>query len=199
MNLKNLTSSALFAVAILFMTGCSAMLPSETHKPMLPWKSFDETASAYERVIEGGATLAELQKMGFALNKVSRAKEWNEITTRNFLLGPNQNTKIEDLPQGAQNCLLAEGGCRAWEFPILETSKQGVGNFLKEKLGWESVRKVLGWGHPAIFFYRIKDEVVVYKLRDPLPLINDTEVKKDPTGPLDWLISKGSWASKFGR
>lgn len=179
---------------MLLVGGCSkTMMPYEANIPDMPWKSFDQVAAAYKEVVEGKTTLLELQKLGFDLRRVSRAKEWNEIATRNFLLGPNQNTRVEDLPLGAQECLLAQGGCRAQEFPIGEEESRGMGNFfmnlfMEKLLNIQKNRKVSGWGHPVIFFYRLSDKVALFKLSDPMPTISDKRSKSDPMG---WLDSAG--------
>jgi len=182
---------------IIFPVGCATMLPSEKNIQALPWKDYNETEIAYKKVLPGETNIEDLKQLGFDLKKVSRAEEWNEIRARTYLLGTNPNTKTEDLPMGAQECLKAQAGCRARAFDVDLTETRGVGSFFKEKFGYHKKRQTTGSKLKAIFFYKVENEIVVFKIVDQQPFINDTKMTKDPLGPFNWFIDMGRAGSKM--
>jgi len=159
-----------------------SLLPREKTVRETPFRSFDEVYGTYLKV-KPKTTLTELKQLGFDPQKFSGAKEWNEISVQKFIRGEHKNIPLEELKPEAQACAQANG--RAWEFKFDFSEKIGettFADFVKRELGYSHKDHVVGSSLWAWFCYD-ENDVVLYKLADLQPFIDETRVAKDPFSP----------------
>lgn len=149
----------------------------------MPFENYEAASAAYEQVIEGVTTLTDLEQLGFNPKRISNSEIWNEIRVQDYLRGQQKDIPSTQLKPQAQACLAANGN--AWEFHLDFRSvigEKSAGDWIKREIGLEVKDRTLGsWLKP--WFCYNEQGVVLYKLKDGKPLIDETKVVTDKFAP----------------
>ena len=82
----------LAGVFILFtLYGCTSLLPSSKAVVVVPWGSFQEVQTAYEKVVCNETNIHQLKKVGFDIYSTPNVKILNYTDVKNPL-GPLQES-----------------------------------------------------------------------------------------------------------
>ncbi|MEW6571825.1 MAG: hypothetical protein AB1390_11775 [Nitrospirota bacterium] len=178
---KILFALSVAMLLIVLLAGCRSLLPSARQTVKSPWKTFDESRAAYDRIVINSTTADELKGLGFDpyFTPNIRILTYQDVIQR-FMFNPT--IEKEDLDEGVQRCIDAKTHCYAYEVrPGVITSKR-LGNLWLDLLNFKRNTKESGWRFEALIV--LVNDVVVYKLSGGNPVIDELRETKNPLGPL---------------
>jgi hypothetical protein len=176
----------LVALALLCLVapGCSALLPSSRHATASHWKSYQEAELAFDKIIPGITTEADLRKLKLepGTNPNIAILNYSDVLMR-FV--PHASISINDLDTGVRLCITAKTACKGFEITQSSLAKNRNGNFVADVFGFSRATRITGWKFNGILL--LKDGVVIYKLHGGQPSIAQDEVERTPLGPVQSL------------
>lgn len=196
----------IFLALSFVVVGCAStsVLPGSQKTSSLPWPEFKEMNAAYEMIEPGKTTRLQSNAIGFKPERFSGVQRLDYFQTRKLIQGDNsQNFKLEDLPSGLQECYKLADRCRAAIYKADPKKSQEVGNVIANKTDLKVTTVTTGWMLTATIFMKLEkadiesdDDVVLYKSKSDTPVIDETEVKKDPMGPFKTIGSMAIGAAR---
>jgi len=188
----------LILLILISNTGCRSMLPSETKKTQIHWKSYSEAQSTFDKIIPNQTTLMELKYLGYDPTNTPNMRILTYLDLIKMFL-PNDSIRLDDLHVEVKKCIQAKDACKAYELDIEITDKNRFGSVTADIFGFRKNTRTTGWKFRVLILMR--DNTVVYKLSSGQPSIDITEKKKNPLGPfqeLDGFLGKTvEGATKF--
>jgi hypothetical protein len=174
------------ALLLLLASGCSALLPKTKEATASPWQSFQDAQSAFDKIVPGATTAADLRRMKLhpASNPNIAILNYADVM-RKFMISPSLS--ISDLDEGVRVCVTAKISCRGFEVNQTSVQKSRNGNVVLDVLGFYRETHTAGWRFNGLIL--LKDEVVVYKLTSGQPAIQQTEENQNPLGPVQAIGS----------
>jgi len=176
------------AIALLaLVAGCSSLLPKSREVTASPWQTYQDAQDAFDKIIPGQTTIAELRQMSLdpARNANIAILNYADVMRR-FML--NQSFSINDLDNGVRDCVSAKVACRGFEINQSQVHRQRMGNVVLDVLGFQRETHTAGWRFNGLIL--LKDDIVVYKLTGGQPAIQQTEENQNPLGPVQAIGSK---------
>ncbi|TMH63540.1 MAG: hypothetical protein E6H57_17025 [Betaproteobacteria bacterium] len=172
------------------VAGCSSLLPKSketTGAAGSGWQSYQDAQQAFDRIVPGKTTVAELQEMRLdpRLNPNTTQLPRHELLQR-FIV--NQSVSMNDLDEGVRDCLQAREQCRALEVNQTASQTKRTGNAALDIAKVYRETHTSGWRFCGLIL--VKDGVVVYKLTSGQPAIHEIAHNQDVLGPLQALSSK---------
>ena len=176
------------AVALLaLVAGCSSLLPKSKEVTASPWQTYQDAQDAFDKIIPGQTTIADLRQMSLDPAKNANIAILNYADVmRKFML--NQSFSIGDLDNGVRECVTAKIACRGFEINQSQVHKQRMGNVVLDVLGFQRETHTAGWRFNGLIL--LKDDVVVYKLTGGQPAIQQTEENQNQLGPVQAIGSR---------
>jgi hypothetical protein len=167
-------------VAALF-GGCSSLLPRGDVMTETQWQDFEDAQRTFDRIVTRQTTVDDLRKMNLDpyANPNITLLNYSDVLRR-FLPSPTINPR--DLDDGVQECIAAKTACTGYEVDHRSIKRVRIGSFWLDFLNFKRDTDVTGWRFNAVLL--IKDNVVIYKLTGGQPKIHDSEIQKNPLGPL---------------
>ena len=98
---------------------------------------------------------------------------------------PNNSITKADLHPDVRACIDAKDCCQAFELSVDITQGKRYGKLYLDVFGFKKQNHITGWTFKALII--LKDDVVAYKIRSGLPLVDRHEKKVKPLGPLQEL------------
>ena len=174
-------SVCLFLSLTLLLSSCGSSLPKGEMKTKSPWETFEQAKASYDNILLGRTTTADLQELGFDPYNTPNVRilSYLDILQR---FNPNNSVKNEDLPPTVRGCLASREACLAYEASPSFSSSERVGNVVLDLLKFKRERVVTGWSFNALIV--IDHSVVVYKIWNGVPMIDQKTTRKNPLGPL---------------
>ena len=168
-------------------SGCSFLLPRQHEASFSTWQSYQEAQQAFDRLVPGQTTVAQLKDMSLepSSNPNITILNYTDVLRR-FLI--SQSITMNDLDDGVRICVTAKSGCRGFEVNQKILNKQRNGYFLLDLLGFKRDTEISGWAFSGLIL--MKDDIVVYKLTGGQPSIVGKESQQNPLGPVQALTSK---------
>lgn len=168
-------------LCLLFLAGCSSLLPEGDVKVEGPWHSFEEAQQAFDKIIPYTTTTEDLREM-----KLDPRTQPN-ITILNYSdvlrrFVPGGAISIDHLDAGVWDCINAKIACQGYEVTQKSIKRDRTGNFLSDFLNFKREVEVRGWSFSGVLL--IKENMVVYKLTSGQPMIHEQEKNRNPLGPL---------------
>jgi hypothetical protein len=179
MNTKGAFCNCLLIAAVL--TGCASLLPKSKAVPTVPWHSYHEVLTAYDKVIPGKTSVRELKKAGFDIYSTPNVKILNYLD----VAASTQSLRREDLSPGIDACLKAQKSCVGYVFEPRIINSKRYGNFWLDLLSFSRKTKNTGWSFRSTFL--VVDNLVVEKLWSGEPLIDEDREAVNPLGPFQEL------------
>lgn len=162
------------------LAACSNLLPqSQSH--VSEFQSFAQARGAVESLVPGHSTLATLRGLG-----IDPAKSPNTVllthadVVRRFV--PAAVLDKQDLDPGIVQCLQARDTCRGLDVSASHIASARQGSFLADFFNFKRHTEVTGWRFNAVIL--LVDEVVVYRTWGGQPTVHETDVRRNPLGPL---------------
>jgi hypothetical protein len=181
---------ALF-VAGLLLAGCAALLPKSKTETITRWGSFDAARDAIVGIVPYKTTRDDLRAMGIGMagDPTITLLSHVDIAVR-FPIGGV--LKEQDVDPGIRDCMQAGKGCSGYLVNMKKIDRNRVGNFWLDALAFRRVTDVTGWTFNALILF--VDDVAVYAVYGGQPTVHETEVNRNPLGPLqgwgDWAAGK---------
>lgn len=165
----------------LLLSSCGSSLPKGEMKTKSPWETFEQAKASYDNIILGSTTTADLQELGFDPYNTPNVRilSYLDILQR---FNPNNSVKNEDFPPTVRGCLASREACLAYEATPSFSSSERVGNVILDLLKFKRERVVTGWSFNALIV--IDHSLVVYKIWNGVPMIDQKTTRKNPLGPL---------------
>lgn len=182
---KLLEKTIIWAIA-LATAGCAGLLPEATQETRTQWRSYVEAETVFARIIPGKTSLAELKALGID----------PEQTPNVALLGHADllrrldavvSFEIETMDPALKACVSARQKCFAYELEQSFVERKRIGNFWLDFLSFKRTTDISGWQFDALVL--ISNDTVIYKLWSGKPKIHQSEVERNPLGPLQGLGS----------
>ena len=176
-----IVKSLVFLFVVVLVSGCGSTLPKGEMKTKSPWNTFEQAKTSYDSIILNSTTTDDLQELGFDPYHTPNVRilSYLEILQR---FNPNNSVKNEDLPPTVKSCLASREACLAYEATPSFSSSERVGNVVLDLLKFKRERVVTGWSFNALIV--IDHSVVVYKIWNGVPMIDQKTSRKNPLGPL---------------
>lgn len=171
-----------FALAVLVtgVTGCSSLLPN-SHSEASSFKTFEDARVAIESLIPMQSNQDTLAALGIEAGKQPNTTLLTHAdVVRRFV--PGSVLTKQDLDAGIVACIEAKDSCRGLEVLASRIDKVRSGNFFADFLNFSRRTDTTGWRFNALIL--LVDNVVVYRTWGGQPAVNETEVHRNPLGPL---------------
>ena len=160
--------NAIGALAGMFLwglAGCARMFPSGENLPATQWKTYEEAAASFERIIPYTTTVAELKTLGYDPFSTPNIKILTYLDVQQrFFTSPA--VRREDLPTSILECLEAKGGCTAYEIDISVSRNKRHGNLFLDITTFRRQTRATGWSFKALIV--INNQMVIYKHYRPI-------------------------------
>ncbi|HIJ78406.1 MAG: hypothetical protein OEY01_04305 [Desulfobulbaceae bacterium] len=162
-------------------SGCSGLLPVAKTTAQSQWDTFGQLKSSYDQIIPFATTSEELNKLGFDPYKTPNIEILNYLSIIEKFM-PNSSITKNDLDVGLKGCVEAKNACLAYELKLQKVKSKRHGNVVLDLLRFKRLSQQTGWRFSALIV--LVDDLVVYKIWDGKPLIDEEIYKKNPLGPL---------------
>ncbi len=173
-------SEAVVIMTLIWLSGCSSLLPSEQVEAQSPFSDYLDAEMRYSQAVNGITSRSELFSLGFDPLAEGNGKMLSFIDVRLMFVQPN--IPIAYLPDGLVKCLEAKDRCIGYAFEFNKTDTQRVGNFWADVFNFRKRREHQGWAFRAVFV--LVDNTLVHKVSNGEPNIRHLEVRRNPLGPL---------------
>lgn len=174
--------------AALGVAGCAELLPKSDVHTDVQWRTFDDARALIDAVQPYRTTKVDLAAAGVTeLNPAVTLLSHAEISLR-FPIGGVLNEA--DVDPGIRDCLKAGKGCSGYLLNIRRISNDRVGDFWLDSFRFRRETQSSGWTFTALILF--VDERAVYAVYGGQPNVHETQVERNPLGPLQgW----GDWAA----
>jgi hypothetical protein len=174
--------------AALGVAGCAELLPKSDVHTDVPWRTFSDARALIDAVQPYRTTKVDLAAAGVSeLNPAVTLLSHAEIALR-FPIGGVLNEA--DVDPGIRDCLKAGKGCSGYLLNIRRISNDRVGDFWLDSFRFRRETQSSGWTFTALILF--VDERAVYAVYGGQPNVHETQVERNPLGPLQgW----GDWAA----
>jgi hypothetical protein len=168
------------AAVIVLTAGCASLLPKSKNESS-EFKSFEEARLAIEGLTPMKSTLGNLSTLGIDPVKHPNTTILTHAdVVRRFV--PGSVLGKNDLDPGVVSCLEARDACRGMDVVATRIERNRTGNFFADFFNFSRRTDTTGWRFNAVIL--LVNDVVVYRTWGGQPLVNETEVRTNPLGPL---------------
>ena len=176
MRLDTLLRLIIFIVLVM-QVGCAGLLPRGKAISESPWPMYADAKAAFDAIVVGKTTTADLKELGFDVKKSPNLKVLNYLD----IAASVQAIPISQLDPGLQACLIARSDCRAYVFEPIRSYSKRVGNFWLDILNFRRKTHETGWRFKALIVF-VNDHVA-YKLSSGEPQVDQLQDQINPLGP----------------
>ena len=168
-------------ITLALLGGCSSLLPRGDTATESPWQDFEDAQKTFDQIVPHRTTVEELRTMHLdpRANPNITLLNYSDILRR-FIPSPSVDPK--ELDDGVKECIAARTGCIGYEVDHRMIKRKRVGSFWLDFLNFKRDTDVTGWRFNAVLLLR--DNVVIYKITGGQPKIHDTDLTRNPLGPL---------------
>ncbi len=166
---------------LLILGGCSSLLPRVETTTESPWQSFEDAQIAFDKIIPGESTTADLKELGFDPFVSPNVTLINYLDLIQHFI-PNSSIEKTDLPDSVQECLAAKESCYGYVVEPSRIDSNRYGNAVLDVLNFKKKTRISGWRFNALLV--LKNDLVMYKLSAGDPNVLKFEKKSNPLGPL---------------
>jgi hypothetical protein len=177
------------ALVAALAAGCSSLLPKARTETLTGFTSFDEAKAAIDRIEPYRTTRRDLQALGIGTpgDATITLLSHVDIVGRFPLGGVAQPG---DVDRGVSDCLKAGRACNGYLINVRRVTRDRIGNFWLDALAFRRETDVRGWSFNALVLF--VDDLAVYAVHGGQPVIHESEVSRNPLGPLqgwgEWVI-----------
>jgi hypothetical protein len=167
--------------ALVFCSGCTALLPRGSSATPSPFPTFSDAQAAAERIEAFHTRADDLAALGFDPKEGRNVTQisYPEIVAR---LAPHSGVPLDSLDPGIRACILARSGCRAYLFRFDWLSRRRQGDFWSDFLNIRRVTSTTGWWFETLVV--VSDGVVLFRNYSGEAHIEKVERQTNPLGPL---------------
>lgn len=183
-NMARLRRCVAGMAVLCLLSGCGSLLPRSQVVSDSPWQSYQEAREAFDKIIPGKTTFADLRDLQLdpEANSNMTILNYSDVLRR-FVVGPSM--QAGDLDAGVRECLAAKTVCNGYEVDQKMLIRQRNGNFWADFTNFHRSTGIYGWRFNGLIL--VKDNVVVYKLTGGQPSIKEQEENSNPLGPFQGM------------
>lgn len=171
---------SLACASAIWLAGCSSLLP-QSQSNVSEFQSFDQARAAIEGLVPGESNLASLKAIGIdPLKSPNTVLLTHADVVRRFV--PSGVIERRDLNPGIVQCLEARDTCRGLDVTASHLASARQGNFFADFFNFVRRTQITGWRFNAVVL--LVNDQVVYRSWGGQPSIDETDVKRNPLGPL---------------
>ena len=163
------------------LAGCASLLPSSEQQVSNSWNNFEDVKKSYDQIVPYTTDMETVRKLGFDPFKTPNMQILNHAQVVSAVL-PSPLLDRNDIPRGIQDCMHAKEGCIGYLMEPSRLDRKRVGNFLLDFLNFKRDTLITGWKFGALIV--VVNDKVVYKQWSGNPRIEETELRRNPLGPL---------------
>ncbi len=163
------------------LAGCTSLLPSSKQDISNQWHTFEDAKKSFDQIIPYTTDMNTMRKLGFDPFKTPNMQILNHSQVVRAVL-PSPILEQMVIPQGILDCIKKQEGCIGYFMEPSRIYRQRDGNFLMDFLNFRRNTTVTGWKFGALIV--VIDDMVVYKQWSGRPQIEETELQRNPLGPL---------------
>jgi hypothetical protein len=156
------------------------MLP-KSNNDSSAFGTFDEARTTIEKLVPRQSDIATLKALGIDPAKTPNTVQLTHADVVRRFVPASVLTK-EDLDPGIVACLQARDDCRGLEILASKIARNREGNFFADFFNFKRRTETTGWRFNAVVL--LLNDVVVYRSWGGQPVVNETEVRSNPLGPL---------------
>lgn len=175
----------LLIVSVLF-TACSSLLPTAEKTSVSKWYKYDDIEKSYDNIINYQTTKEQLHDFGFNPFSTPNINILNHLDIKKKFL-VTSSIKMADLDNGVQECIKSKSKCIAYETTIEHIERKRYGSVFLDLFNFRKNTRETGWSFYSLII--INNDMVVYKVSNSKPQINNKEKKKNPLGPFQSMES----------
>lgn len=181
---KHRLTPILCGFLIATLAGCTFLLPTGKKTTASACSSFEECTKIFGSIKPYETTVAELAKLGIDPRTTANVEllNYSDIIDRfNYSMEHE-----EAYPQGVRECVQVMETCRGYDMVVSHIEENRTGNTLLDLLQFKRKTDITGWIFRLLVV--IKGDMVVYKLMGGTPMVDKTDTKVKPLGPLQESI-----------
>ena len=175
----------LLVISILF-TACSNLLPTAVKTSVSKWDKYDDIEKSYKNIVNYQTTKEQLHNLGFDPFSTSNINILNHLDIKKKFL-VTSSIKLKDLDNGVQECIKSKNSCIAYETTIERIERRRYGSVLLDLFNFRKNTRETGWSFYSLII--LNNDMVVYKVSNSKPQIDNKEKKKNPLGPFQSMES----------
>jgi hypothetical protein len=171
-------------LATSLLAGCASLLPTSRQDVNNPWNDFDEAKKSFDEIVPYTTDLDTVRRLGFDPYKTPNMQILNHSQVVRAVL-PSPLQERATIPQGILDCMKAQEGCVGYFMEPSRIHRNRVGNFTLDFLNFKRDTLTTGWKFGALIV--VIDNRVVFKQWSGRPRIEETELRRNPLGPLQGI------------
>jgi hypothetical protein len=163
------------------LASCETWLPKSTAKSEFGWNDYTQAEYTMARIIPYESRRADLIELGLDPFRSANVTVLNYADlVQRFAVGTA--VPIEQLDRGIADCLRAGKRCTGMSVVLKYLNKKRIGNFWLDSLNFRRETESTGWSFSALIV--LVDDLVVYTLTGGQPSVRESDVVRNPLGPL---------------
>ena len=160
--------------------GCSTLLPKSQTR-VSDYQTFDQARRAIESLVPQISDIATLKSIGIdPLKSPNTTLLTHADVVRRFV--PAAVIDRKDLNPGIVQCLETPDSCKGIDINASHLSSERQGSFFADFFNFTRRTEIRGWRFNAVVL--LVNDVVVYRNWGGQPNIEETDVRRNPLGPL---------------
>lgn len=163
------------------LAGCSGLLPSSKQDVSNRWHDFEDAKKSFDLIVPYVTDMNTVRELGFDPFKTPNMQILNQSQVVRAVL-PSPLQELATIPQGILDCMRVQERCVGYFMEPSRVNRKRDGNFLLDFLNFRRSTQVTGWKFGALIV--VIDNMVVYKQWSGRPQIEETELQRNPLGPL---------------
>jgi hypothetical protein len=180
MHVYRIYQSLSITTSALLLSACAGLLPKSSNDAS-PFASFEEARLAIEGLTPMQSNIAALKAIGIDPSRHPNTTIMTHAdVVRRFV--PASVLQKQDLDPGIVACLEARDACRGLDVVASRVSRNRTGNFFTDFFNFRRQTDTSGWRFNAVVL--LKNDLVVYRNWGGQPVLNETEIRTNPLGPL---------------
>ncbi|KAB2970806.1 hypothetical protein [Zoogloea sp.] len=168
----------------IMLAGCASMLPTSQQDVKNNWENFEQAKQAYDSIVPFQTDMATVRQLGFDPSVTPNVQILNHSQVVRAVL-PSPLQERAAIPQGILDCMKAQDGCVGYFMEPSRIDRKRVGNFMLDFLNFKRDTVTTGWKFGALIV--VVNDKVVFKQWSGRPRIEETELRRNPLGPLQGL------------
>lgn len=171
----------ILALAAGLLGGCSGLLPTSKQAVSNQWQDFDDAKHSFDQIVPYRTRMDTVRELGFDPARTPNVQILNHSQVVRAVL-PSPLQELGTIPKGIVDCMKAQEACIGYFMEPSHIDRKRVGNFMLDFLNFKRDTITTGWKFGALIV--VINDKVVYKQWSGRPKIEETEVRKNPLGPL---------------
>lgn len=166
---------------VCLLAACSSLLPTSYQDVSKRWDSFEDAKRSFDQIVPYVTDLETVRKLGFDPFGTPNMQILNYSQVVRAVIPAHLSEKTT-IPQGIADCMQAGEACIGYFMEPSRVDRKRVGNFMLDFFNFKRNTVTTGWKFGALIV--VIDGKVVFKQWSGSPRIEETDLRRNPLGPL---------------